>query len=302
MNSATTRTGKKNWLHLLTGAGLLVSFFLPWVSWEPASVINGYSFPAGDFFKTAESKFGLGNPFPEYNFTLLAFWLIPVLVIIILCLAFANKKSALLACIAGALSLSLIAVFILFTQTLISLGAGKDLLSMLKPWIYVQGICAVGFILTAALHNSWLKRIAWILVGPVFAYASFMFIEQYLEKQTFSDTANVKTDFTISSAELIKEFMTNDTSANKKYLEKMLVVNGNTSAVEILADSSSTIKFADSTGSYAIFSLEKIHLDEVKKVKPGDAVSLKGVCSGSVFSEILGTTFISFKRSTFNKK
>jgi len=89
---------------------------------------------------------------------------------------------------------------------------------------------------------------------------------------------------------------------NKKYLDKTLVVNGNASAVEVLADSTSTIKFSDSTGSYAIFSLEKNQLDQVKNIKSGDAVSLKGVCSGSIFSEILGTTSISFKRATLNKK
>lgn len=301
MNKATTKTGKINWLLLLFGAGLLVSFFMPWVVWEN-DPMKGYHFPAGEFFKTSESKFGLGNPFPEYNFAFLVFWLIPLLVALALLLTISTKKSGLFVFIAGALSLSLITVFILFTQVLITLGVGSGVLSMLEPWIYLHGICAIGFILSAAPHNAWLKKIAWIAIGPVFVYASFMFIEQYLEKQTFADTANVKADFTINSAELIKEFMTNDTAANKKYLDKTLVVNGNTSAIEVLADSTSTIKFADSTGSYAIFSLEKIHLNEVKKIKSGDAVSLKGVCSGSVFSEILGTTFISFKRSTINKK
>lgn len=80
----------------------------------------------------------------------------------------------------------------------------------------------------------------------------------------------------------------------------MLVVNGNVSVVQIQTDSVSTIQFSDSTGSYAIFSLEKDQLEKVKAIKQGDAVSLKGVCSGSIFSEILGTTAITFKRATFN--
>jgi len=104
----------------------------------------------------------------------------------------------------------------------------------------------------------------------------------------------------MSAADLIKEFLGNDTATNKKYIDKMLVVNGNTSSVELLADSTSTISFADSTGSYAIFSLEKTEYEKVKTMQKGDAVSLKGVCSGSIFSEILGTTAITFKRATFN--
>ncbi|MEQ1677440.1 MAG: hypothetical protein ABL876_12105, partial [Chitinophagaceae bacterium] len=57
---------------------------------------------------------------------------------------------------------------------------------------------------------------------------------------------------------------------------------------------------ADSTGSYAIFSFEKSMYEKAKAVQQGDQVSLKGVCSGSIYSEILGTTAISFKRATFN--
>ncbi len=127
-------------------------------------------------------------------------------------------------------------------------------------------------------------------------------VRKYIMGETHAATENVKADYTVNSADLIKEFITNDTATNKKYIEKILVVNGNASAVEVLADSTSTIKFEDSTGSYVIFSFEKNQLDQVKNIKKGDAVSLKGVCSGSIFSEILGTTSISFKRATLNKK
>jgi tRNA_anti-like len=300
MNNTNKNTGSGKWLHLAFGTILLISFFLPWVSWEGATV-SGYSMPAGDFFKTSESKFGLANPFPQYNFGLLAFWLIPALTVIALALFFANKKSSVAAFIAGALSLSLITVFILFSKTLLSLGVGKSLTDMLKPGLFIHAIAAIGFILSA-LSGSLLKKIAWVVTGPVFAFASFSFIEKYLENDTHKDTGNVKADYTISSNELIKEFITNDTATNKKYLDKVLVVNGPASSVEIAADSTSTIKFADSTGSYAIFSLEKSEITTVKNIKSGDAVSLKGVCSGSIFSDILGTTSISFKRGILNKK
>ena len=201
---------------------------------------------------------------------------------------------------AGTLSLALITVFILFTKTLLSLGVGKSVFSMLKPGIVLHGLSAIGFILSAPA-SGWLKKAGWLLVGPVFALASFLFIEKYLEKETHTNTGEVNIDYTISSSELIKEFSLNDTAANKKYLNKVLVVNGPAADVETAADSTSTIKFADSTGSYTIFSLEKSELSVIKNIKAGDEVSLKGVCSGSIFSEILGTTSISFKRAILNK-
>ena len=301
MTQQTLNINSNKWLQIISSAALLASFFLTWVIWD-GSKMNGCSMPLGDFFKTSETKFGLGNPFPALNFTFLIFWLIPAFSLLIIFLTGTNKKTGLLPFITGVLSLSLVTIYILFTKTLIDFGAGKTLFQMLKIGLYIQAIAAIALILSAPPYTSLLKKAGWVLGGPVFAIASFMFIQKYLEKQTFNDTVNVKTDFTVKASELIKEFITNDTASNKKYLDKVLVVNGNVSAVEILADSTSTLKFADSTGSYAIFSLEINQFDEIKNIQPGTAVSVKGVCSGSIFSEILGTTSISFKRATLNKK
>jgi tRNA_anti-like len=301
MSQKNANTSSVKWLQILFSAGLLVSFFLPWVIWDNTKV-SGYEMPSGGFFKASEAIGGPANPFPQFSFALYTFWLIPVLAVIITTFAFLRKKTIPFAFIAGALSLSLITVFILFTSMLIDLGIGTDVFSLLKPAAYIQTISAAGLIITAFPVKNIAPKIIWLLIGPVIAYGSFKMGEKYIMGETHAATENVKADYTLNSADLIKEFITNDTATNKKYIEKILIVNGNTSAVEVLADSTSTIKFEDSTGSYIIFSLEKNQVDQVKNIKKGDPVSLKGVCSGSIFSEILGTTSISFKRATLNKK
>jgi tRNA_anti-like len=301
---STATLSKWKWLHIVCGAILIATFFMDWAIWD-GTKMSGYQMPAGTFFKTSATQFGLDNPFPQFSFTFLVFWLIPVLATVSILLSLGNKKAALVPYATGLLALSLAALYILFTKTLIDFGAGKELLKMLQWPPYLHIVAAVGLVLTTDAKSSsfsLLKKSGWILAGPVFVFISFMFIQNYLEKQTFEDTASVKADYTISANELIKEFITNDTATNKKYLEKTLAITGNASSVEVLADSTSTIQFADSTGSYAIFSLEKDQLEKVKTIKTGDPVSLKGVCSGSIFSEILGTTSISFKRATFNNK
>jgi tRNA_anti-like len=301
MSLKNTNTSSVKWLQILFSAGLLVSFFLPWVIWDNTKV-SGYAMPSGGFFKASEAIGGPTNPFPQFSFAFYTFWLIPVLAVIITTFAFLRKKTIPFAFIAGALSLSLITVFILFTSILIDLGIGTDVFSLLKPAAYIQTLSAAGLIITAFPVKNIAPKIIWLLIGPVIAYGSFKMGERYIMGETHAATENVKADYTLNSADLIKEFITNDTATNIKYSEKILIVNGNTSAVEVLADSTSTIKFEDSTGSYIIFSLEKNQVEQVKNIKKGDAVSLKGVCSGSIFSEILGTTSISFKRATLNKK
>ena len=301
MSTSINKPGTAQRLHLIFGVGLLISFFLPWVSWEGV-LVNGYAMPAGSFFKTSATKFGLGNPFPQLSFTFYVFWLIPLLALAAATFVGLKKKTVPFSFIAGALSLALVTVYILFTNTLIDLGVGKNIWAMLKIPAYIHAVCAAGLIVTAFPVKSPLPKIIWLLIGPVLAYGGYKFGEKQVMSETFKTTDKVKADYTIGANDLIREFMSDDTTTNKKYLDKTMVINGNASAIDVLADSTSTIRFADSTGSYVIFSLEKNQLDKVKNIKPGDPVSLKGVCSGSIFSEILGTTSISFKRATLNNK
>lgn len=265
-------------------------------------MVNGSAMATGDFFKTSAAAGGPENPFPKLSFSFYLFWIIPVLSALIIAFVLLKKKTVPFAYIAGATSLALITVFYLFSGILMDLGIGKSVAGMLKPAAYIHVIAAIGLIITAFPAKSFLPKIIWLLAGPVFAFGAFTAGEKYIMAETHAATENVKADYTLNSVDLIKEFLANGTATNKKYLDKTLVVNGNTSAVEILADSTSTIRFADSTGSYAIFSLEKSELPRVKNIKTGDAVSLKAVCSGSIFSDILGTTSISFKRAILNLK
>src|SRR5258706_9116511 len=90
-----------NYIHLASGLGLIVSFFLPWTQWKDDS-ISGYQFPSGRFFAVSTSKFNFPNPFPQLEFSFYIFWLIPVLTAIALILTLQNKKDNWPALVAGA--------------------------------------------------------------------------------------------------------------------------------------------------------------------------------------------------------
>ncbi|MEO7393682.1 MAG: hypothetical protein ABIU11_02005 [Chitinophagaceae bacterium] len=301
MNSSVSYNASKNWLQILAAACLLISFFVPWLSWT-GNPVSGYTMPMGSFFSLSEKVGGPENPFPQFILSFYLFWLIPVLSILVITLIILKTKAVIASFVAGALSLALLTVYFLFSRTLLDFGVGTKVSSMIKPGFYVQALAALLLIITAFPVKRMVTKLIWLLAGPVFAYGAYSVGEKYIMSETYSATEKVKADYTVNSVDLIKEFLANDTATNRKYLDKTMVINGNTSAVEILADSTSTIRFADSTGSYAIFSLEKSELPEVKNIKTGDPVSLKGVCSGSIFSDILGTTSISFKRAILNQK
>ncbi len=228
--------------------------------------------------------------------------MIPLLVVLSLVFVWKNKKSAFPAFIAGALALSQVTVYYLFTNTLVDLGVGQSALVMMQPAAFIAAIASIIFILASLPLNNWLKKVAWIIIGPVIAFTAYKMGEKFVMAETFTNTTDIKADYNVNATDLIREFTINDTAANNKYREKILVVNGKTTQVERLSDSTTTIQFADTTGSYIAFSFEKEQYEQVKGIKTGDEVSLKGSCSGSIYSEILGTTAITFKRSTINKK
>jgi hypothetical protein len=146
--------------------------------------------------------------------------------------------------------------------------------------------------------KPWLKRILIAILALVVILAG---VYWYLATDKFSDTKDRKADYTVNVLDLIHEFQQNGSAANKKYSDKIITVNGTVSEIEA-ADTTLNIKFIDkATGSYAIFAFQQQHAAEAKTVKVGDSISIKGSCSGGIYSEILEANAISFKRSALNK-
>jgi hypothetical protein len=285
------------WAQGICASLLLLSFFLPWVHWESLSV-SGYDLPFGSFFTASESVHGPADPFPQFRFGMYIFWLVPAMAVLLLLFSLFKKKVVPVSFVAAALALAMVTVFILFTKTLIDFGVGNSLMAMMQPGLYLQVAAAVGLVLSALPVKHVAIKFACLLAGPVLAFAAYSVGEHYIMNETYIATEKVSVDYTVNATDLLKEFLNNDTLTNKKYLDKTLLVNGIASEVNVLADSSSSIQFKDNNGSYIIYSLEKNELEQVKKLKAGTAVSIKGVCSGSIFSEILGTTSVTFKRAT----
>ena len=151
--------------------------------------------------------------------------------------------------------------------------------------------------LTTKINRRYKK---WMIAGFVLLLAGGAFI-WYIFTEKFTDTDKVKADYTVNALDFIKEFKQDLGAANKKYSEKIIVVNGIVSAVEA-ADTTANIKMIDTTsGAYIIFAFQQQHLNEAKQMKEGDKVSIKGSCSNGIYSNILETEYITFKRCAINK-
>ena len=145
------------------------------------------------------------------------------------------------------------------------------------------------------------KVLKWLLISGGSLLLIGVIVYFYYATRTHEDTADLKVDYSVEAIPFIKEFENDYKAANKKYAEKIIAVKGIVTATEP-ADTTMNIKITDTTtGSYLIFAFQEQHMTEARKIKPGDDVVIKGSCSDGVYSEILGTYFISFKRSTVIK-
>ena len=152
--------------------------------------------------------------------------------------------------------------------------------------------------MTNTKKSNWAKKIIIALIAlSLVLGAAYWFI--FNDK--FADTTERKAAYTISADAFIKEFESNDSVANKKYADKIVAVSGRVSELEA-ADSTINVKFSNSlTGSYIIFDFQAQHANEAKSLKVGDSITIKGSCSGSIYSKLLKTQFISFKRAALEK-
>lgn len=290
---------KNNRILIFFSLLLLGSFFVSWVLWGRIAVA-GYDMPAGYFFSISEKQFSLANPFPQTAPLFVIFWAIPLLALLLIILRLTRKKSGFFAGAAGLLALSLAAVYVLFTSILVDLGISHSVWSALKPGWYATVISSIGVIATGIPGRKLLK-IGLIITGPAATWAGFYFISSRAEGGTFESTGSVKTAYTVNGIELIREFAAADSTANAKYREKILTVNGRATNTEIVNDSTCNVKIEDTTGSYLIFSFVNETVKEAKMIKPGDSISVKGSCSGGIYSAILATETVSFKRCVLNK-
>ena len=145
-------------------------------------------------------------------------------------------------------------------------------------------------------RNKKVLRWSFLTIGVLLLIGIGAFI--YFQTLTYGDTANVSADFSVEAIPFMKEFDKDTKAANNKYAEKIIAVKGFITAT-LPADTTMNIEMKDTTtGSYIIFAFQMQHLDEAKDLKAGDVVTIKGSCSGGIYSEILSNNFISFKRST----
>lgn len=105
----------------------------------------------------------------------------------------------------------------------------------------------------------------------------------YLFNKKPADTREEKADFEISSKELMKEFTANEENATKKYVDKVVLISGKVSEIDV---SSSTLILDASDPASVTCSFYADEISHLKKIKKGDHVQIKGKCTGKLMDVV----------------
>lgn len=106
-------------------------------------------------------------------------------------------------------------------------------------------------------------------------------VQYYLFNKPHRNIAAAKEDFIISADSFYMAYSRDETGSNAKYLEKVIAVEGNIEELQLENAEEPTIALtAASDGATIRCGFKKELLNEIKPLKKGDKIKIKGKCDG----------------------
>jgi hypothetical protein len=131
-----------------------------------------------------------------------------------------------------------------------------------------------------------------ILLGVVmFIVLAAILAALYMYNLKHTDMAKAKPDFVITATALLKEFEDNEAAASAKYISKIVEITGTVATVKPAENNILNISLVtESDLSSVICTFAAI--SDPSSVKAGDAITLRGECSGFLMDVLLNNCVI----------
>jgi predicted LPLAT superfamily acyltransferase len=87
--------------------------------------------------------------------------------------------------------------------------------------------------------------------------------------------------FSVTAEQLLKEYEASDTLANRKFLDKVIEMNGKITNIKIDQKGGMVLMLDEKEGMGGIVcSIDEGSKEKAKSLKAGQTISLKGICTG----------------------
>lgn len=132
-----------------------------------------------------------------------------------------------------------------------------------------------------------MKRSLLIVTVLVIAVIAWYGYSQY--NRTNEDLKNKKAEYSINDLDLIAAFERDTASSSKMYVDKVVAVTGSIKKIED-AEAPVVLFLGDKQQmSSVICSMDSSYSASYAKLKEGTKITIKGLCIGYSFDELLGT-------------
>ncbi len=129
-----------------------------------------------------------------------------------------------------------------------------------------------------------------LIIGVIGAIANYMWNKPH------RDISAAKEDFIISASNFYKEYSTDEAASNAKYLEKVIAVEGVVFEVQLENADEPTVALSTAEPDITVrCGFKKELLEDVKKLKVGDKIKIKGKCDGMDMFGVVMTQCILIK-------
>jgi len=120
-----------------------------------------------------------------------------------------------------------------------------------------------------------------IILGSAFAYGYYLFNKPH------QGIGGKEAAYTLESKQLFTEYDQNESSANKKYLGKIVCVYGK--VMDRATDAKGTLSLILEGGDMAGVGcqFDKSAIKDIEGVKKGQVIKVKGVCTGMLMDVVL---------------
>jgi hypothetical protein len=123
------------------------------------------------------------------------------------------------------------------------------------------------------------KKNKWLLLFFALLGLSFYGVHEYFKGN--KDMSVLKEDFHANAEELVNEFAVNETLAEKKFIGKIIVVEGKLKETEKDEKGYYTLVLGNTgTASSVRCLIDTLHTNDIKSMQKGDSVVLKGMLVG----------------------
>lgn len=129
-----------------------------------------------------------------------------------------------------------------------------------------------------------------VLVLLVLVYAVYKY------QQPVASTEGKSADIELSAEQLFLEFSDNEAEANAKYVNKVLLVEGDITGINKEDDGSTSVLLQTDDLMFGVnCRFEKDQSASLEKYKEGESIRVKGICEGMLSDVILNRCVLASK-------